>query len=83
MLNLLMTESGRIRQSLIDLIAAWAGQFLFDIVIFAMTLWRTLKLSKENSIGLLMMRDGMCGSLVHSAQTAVKCLILIGTVYFG
>jgi hypothetical protein len=40
---------------LIDLATAWAGEFVFDVVIFAMTLYKTLTLPRGSGIGLLRM----------------------------
>lgn len=45
----------------IDLAGAWAGEFVFDAVIFALTLYKALTLPRGNGMGLLeiIIRDGM------------------------
>jgi hypothetical protein len=57
---------------------------VFDVVIFAMTLYKTLT-RPRGSFGLLamIMRDGMYKLLVHFYCTVVEDLIITGTVYFG
>ena len=46
--------------TLIGIAAAWAGQLLFDLVVFILTLWRTLvvyKLGHGNIVDIFL-RDG-------------------------
>lgn len=46
--------------ALIDLAFAWLSELMFDVLIFVMTLYKTLSLPNGNGIGLLsmLMRDG-------------------------
>lgn len=44
----------------VDIAAAWFGELIFDILVFGMTLFKTLTLPRTGEIGLLtmLMRDG-------------------------
>lgn len=57
----LITSMKKKRNSaLIDLAFAWLSELMFDVLIFVMTLYKTLSLPNGNGIGLLsmLMRDG-------------------------
>jgi hypothetical protein len=47
---------------MVDLAFAWLGELVFDVLVFGMTLYKTLSLPKGNSISLLtvLLRDGRC-----------------------
>jgi hypothetical protein len=58
---------------------------VFDVVIFAMTLYRALTVPRGSGFGLLtmIMRDGMHKWIIHFYCTVAKDLIFTGTMYFG
>ena len=67
------------------LASSWALLFLFDLIIFGMTLYRTLKFSRSNNANMLItvfMRDGelIVGQLQKDFSESLR---LTGAMYFG
>jgi hypothetical protein len=58
---------------------------VFDVSIFAMTLYKALTVPRGSGFGLLtmIMRDGMYDLLIQFCCIVVNDLIFTGTVYFG
>ncbi|KAF5349274.1 hypothetical protein D9756_009430 [Leucocoprinus leucothites] len=71
----------------IDIAAAWSGELVFDILVFGMTLYKTLRLPRGGGNGLLsqLMRDGAIyfGAMVMVTVGNILCLLLGGPLSRG
>ena len=65
--------------------AAWAGMVLFDITIFALTVYRSLQLRRmgRRMIIDVMLRDGKCSEWAYQCETLLLLTVRLGVVYFG
>lgn len=67
------------------MVGPWLGELIFDIVVFGMTLYKTLTLPRGGGIGLLstIIRDGTDLPSLPKTAAVMLMSVFIGTLYFG
>jgi hypothetical protein len=70
---------------LVDVAIAYGGELMFEVAIFAMIIYKTLRPSRESGFGLftVILRDGMYNLLVRSCHTGANNFVFAGAMYFG